>query len=135
MEPGNFKAHYERSRLWCVRAQMDARSDKERAKKEYREAADCARRALALRSDHAMTHVILGMSLRELGMRKEAVDSFRTAIECSPDLVEAHLLLGETLLDAGQLAEARAPLESAARLAHPDDPRPRAAMARWKERK
>ena len=135
MEPANFKAHYELSRLWWVRAQMDARNDKKRAKKDYQEAADRARRAIALRTDHAMAHVILAMSLRELGMRKEAIASLRTAIECSPDLVEAHLLLGETLLDAGQLAEARTSLERAARLAHPDDPRPRAALVRWKERK
>ena len=133
MEPGNFKAYYELSRIWCVRAQTDARSDKARAKKEYQEAADWARRALARRGDHALTHVILGMSLRELGMSKEAVDSYRTAIECSPDLAEAHLLLGETLLDAGQLAEARTSLERAARLSPTHDARLRAALARLRK--
>jgi cytochrome c-type biogenesis protein CcmH/NrfG len=80
-----------------------------------------------------LTHVILGMSLRELGMSKEAVDSYRTAIECSPDLAEAHLLLGETLLDAGQLAEARTSLERAARLSPTHDARLRAALARLRK--
>jgi Flp pilus assembly protein TadD len=53
-------------------------------------------------------------------------------VEHSPDLAEAHLNLGETLAEEGQIAQARTSLERAAQLASPDDPRPRAALAKLK---
>jgi tetratricopeptide (TPR) repeat protein len=130
LAPEGFKAHYELSRLFWVRADRDRGKDAERARKEYEESIASARRALACRPDHGMAHVVLGMSLRGLGKRDEAREAFRTAITCSPDLADAHLYLGELLAEEGRTAEARASLERAVQLARPEDSRPRDALAR-----
>lgn len=129
LAPEKFKAYHELSRLLWVQADKSARAKPERARAQFEESAACARQALVRRPDHAMSHVLLGMSLRRLDKRAEALDAFRKAVECAPDLVDAHLYLGETLAEAGQLAEARASLERAQAL-KPDDPRPRAALAK-----
>lgn len=129
LAPEKFKAYHELSRLLWIQGDRIARTKPERARAQFEESAACARQALARRPDYAMSHVLLGMSLRRLYKRAEALDAFRMAVECAPNLADAHLYLGETLAEAGQFAEARASLERA-RALKPDDPRPRAALAK-----
>lgn len=133
LAPDGFKAHYELSRLFWVRADRDRGKDSQRARQEYEESIASARRALASRPDYGMAHVVVGMSLRGLGKRDEARQAFRTAITCSPDLPDAHLYLGEILAEEGRTAEARASLERAVQLARPEDSRPREALAKLKK--
>jgi tetratricopeptide (TPR) repeat protein len=133
LAPDGFKAHYELSRLFWVRADRDRGKDAERARQEFGESVVSARRALACRPDYGMAHVVLGMSLRGLGKRDEAREAFRTAITCSPDLADAHLYLGEMLAEEGRTAEARASLERAVQLARPEDARAREALAKLKK--
>lgn len=133
MDPDKFRAYYELGRLLWTWAETDRRNNIEQSKARYEEGAAFARRAIARRPEHAMAHIVLGLCLRGLGEQKAALEAFRTAVECGPDLTDAHFRLGETLADAGQLAEARAALERAVQLARPDDPRPRAALAKLKK--
>jgi tetratricopeptide (TPR) repeat protein len=133
LAPEKFEAYHELSRLLWIQADRIVRSKPERARAQFEEAAACARQALARRPDHAMSHVLLGMSLRRLGKRPEALEAFRRAVECAPNLVEAHLYLGETLAEAGQVNAARVALERAREL-KPDDPRPRAALAKLNQK-
>ena len=129
MAPEKFKAYQDLSQLLWVRADQDERTNRDRARGEFEEAAATARQAIARQPHSAMAHVILGMSLRRLGKRPQALDTFRTAVECNPNLAEAHLFLGETLAEGGQTTEARVSLRRAVELA-PDDPHPRAALAK-----
>ncbi len=134
LAPEKSQAHYELSRLLWIRADLDERSDHQRARAEFEEAAACARQAIAQRPNHAMAHVLLGMSLRRLGQRQEALSAFRTAIEYGPNLSDAHFYLGEALVEADQFAEARTSLERARDLS-PNDPRPEAALAKLQKKK
>jgi tetratricopeptide (TPR) repeat protein len=133
LEPDRFQAYHDRSRLLWMWAEKDGRTDSARARARYEEAAECAREAIARQPDDASAHISLGLCLRRLGKRPEALTAFGTAAEQSPDLAEAYLNLGETLAEDGQVAKARACLERAVQLASPDDPRPRAALAKLKK--
>jgi tetratricopeptide (TPR) repeat protein len=95
----------------------------------FEEAADFARKAIALQPDHAFAHLYLGLALQHLGRRAEAIDALRDAVSCSPESSDPHLHLGEVLAEDGQKEAALAELGRAAELAG-DDPRPRQALAR-----
>jgi tetratricopeptide (TPR) repeat protein len=96
---------------------------------KLREAAEYARRATALKPDHAFAQICLGLALKRLGERAEAVRAFRAAVACRPELAPPHFYLGEALAEEGQLTEARKHLHTAVELA-PQDARPRQALAR-----
>jgi tetratricopeptide (TPR) repeat protein len=132
LAPEKFKAYHQLSRLLWTRATKDARTDSRRARAEFEEAAACSRKAIDRQSDHAMSHVVLGLALRQLGKQEEALQSLRTAVELGPNLTDAHYYLGETLADAGKYAEARISLRSAVELS-PQDPRPQKALAKLKK--
>lgn len=129
LAPEKFKAHHQLSRLLWMRASKDALTNSQRTRAELEETVACARRAIARRSDHAMSHVVLGLALRELGKREEALQAFRTAVECGPNLTDTHFYLGETLADAGQFTAARLALQRAVEL-NPQDPRPQKTLAK-----
>ena len=137
LAPENVYAHYYRSRiLWSQGEQLLRQSGSEaKARELLQAAAEDARAALQRKPDHALAHMVLGLSMKRLQRRREAVDSLRTAVQCGPDLAEPALFLGETLAEDGQTADARRYLEQAVRLAKPDDSRPRAALARLESRK
>ena len=98
----------------------------------YREAADCARKAVALKPDHAFAHLYLGLCLKELGRKDEAIASLRQAVLCNPASAEPHLHLGEALAEKGDQDEALAELNRAADAAGDDDERPREALKKWR---
>jgi tetratricopeptide (TPR) repeat protein len=132
LAPEKTQAYYYLARLSWGQAEQRRRQDSDpaRALAGFRAAADYARQALTRKPDHAMAHMILGLSLKYLGQRVEALASLRTAVTCGPDLAYPHLYLGEMLAEDGQEVEARTHLEQAVRLAPADDPQPRAALER-----
>jgi tetratricopeptide (TPR) repeat protein len=60
-----------------------------------REAADSFRRAIHLKSDHALAHFNLGLCLKKLNDRNGAADEFRAALRCQPDFAPARQALEE----------------------------------------
>jgi tetratricopeptide (TPR) repeat protein len=132
LAPEKAQAHYYLARLSLGRAEQLRRQDNEdpEALAQLRAAASQARKVLVRKPDHAMAHMILGLSLKYLGQRAEALASLRTAVACGPELAYPHFYLGEMLAEDGQGAEARTHLEQAVRLAPPDDPQPRTALER-----
>jgi tetratricopeptide (TPR) repeat protein len=104
------------------------------AEQAFEEAASWARKALALKPDHALANISLGLALKRLGRRAAALEALRQAVDCAPGLADAHLHLGEELAEEGRRADALAHLEQAVQLAPADDPRPAAALARLRSR-
>jgi tetratricopeptide (TPR) repeat protein len=97
---------------------------------QYRAAADLADKALAQKPDYGLAHLLRGQCLGRLGQKAEAIAALRQAVACAPDIPEPSLELGEALREQGELVEARTHLEYAARVARPEDPRPREALKR-----
>ena len=58
-----------------------------------RDAADCFRRALAIKPDRTLAHYNLGLCLEKLGERAEAADEFRASLRCRPDYAPAQAAL------------------------------------------
>jgi len=85
---------------------------------KYREAAEAARLAAKLKPDHAPSHMVRGLALRQLGEPAAAIGCFRRAVECRPEMVETHQYLGETLADNGQDLEALGELGIALQLGY-----------------
>jgi tetratricopeptide (TPR) repeat protein len=100
------------------------------AAERFRAAAETARRAVKLKPDHALAHMLLGMASNKLGRRDEGMESLRMAVRCRPDFAEVHLQLGEALVADGHKAEALIQLRIAEELAPAEDARPRQALAR-----
>ena len=65
-----------------------------------------ARRALAIDSSRARTHLLLGMALARSGAHDEALTSFDQAITIAPDLADAHGNRADVLVELGRHAEA-----------------------------
>jgi Flp pilus assembly protein TadD len=74
------------------------------------------RRAIAVTSDNAIAHAVLGSALRDSGRIEEALPEFREAIRIDPTLYTAHGGLGDALLALGRPAEALPELARAAQL-------------------
>jgi tetratricopeptide (TPR) repeat protein len=85
-----------------------------------RGAADCFRKATALKADYTEAWFNLGQCLKEQGERPGAIEALRTAVRCRPQSAQAYAVLGELLAKEGKREEAIACLRNAARLA-PDD--------------
>jgi tetratricopeptide (TPR) repeat protein len=112
-------------RLW-----HDSPGKREAARAMFREGAERAARATAVKSDFALAHLFRGRCLMYLGRQAEAIRCFRRAVECQPELADAHLYLGEALAEDGRVKEARVHLRHAVQTAPENDPRPRQALER-----
>jgi tetratricopeptide (TPR) repeat protein len=108
-------------------------SERAQAQALFREAAGLARQALAIKPDYGYAHMVLGLSLNQLGERGPALAALRQAVRCNPEFAELHYHLGEMLAEDGQGAEARPRLEQALRLAPPGAPWRLAAETRLAE--
>ena len=93
-------------------------SDGDRA---LREAADAARRAIALDARDAGGHFALSGAALYLGEHDAALANARRAIELNPNFAYAHYRLGQVLIFAGKPAEAIEPIKRSLRLS-PYDP-------------
>jgi tetratricopeptide (TPR) repeat protein len=96
----------------------------------YRQAAELARQAVAIKPEDALGQMFLGLALKPLGQRKEALAAFRTAIRCAPDKPDPYLHLAEALAEDGDKDEARRVLQEGCRLVPSEDPRLRQALER-----
>jgi tetratricopeptide (TPR) repeat protein len=82
----------------------------------YRQAEQCARRALVLNPNLGYGHFALGQALHSQMHRPHAIVSYRTATKLMPDFAEAHYLLGLVLHEHGAMSEAVSCLQHALRL-------------------
>ncbi|MBI1832451.1 MAG: tetratricopeptide repeat protein [Planctomycetes bacterium] len=94
----------------------------------FEDAAQSARKALAIRPDYGFAHMALGRSLKHLGQKAEALKSLRDAVHCSPEYADNHLYLGQALAEGDNIAEARIHLKQALLLSPPTDPRAKEAL-------
>jgi tetratricopeptide (TPR) repeat protein len=133
-EPKNSTAHWLLGEMLFARGlRFQEQADRKKEATElFRAAVTAEDRALAVQSDLAAAHLTRGRALLSLGQNAEAISALRRAAHCRPDSVDAYLYLGETLAAQGETTEALECLENAARLAAPNDSRPRDALARWR---
>jgi tetratricopeptide (TPR) repeat protein len=135
-DPQNVKAHYFLGTALLLRGEKKSQEPggREAAREFFRQAVAAEDRALAIKADHGYAHLARGRALKGLGRTDEALAALRQAVLCQPEYADMHLALGEALAEAGQVREGLVHLEDAARLAKPDDPRPRQALDKWRAR-
>ena len=83
---------------------------------KFAEAADCHRRAVALRPDYADAHTNLGNALYAMGMPEESIAAHRRAVACRPGFAEGYNNLGAGLHAMGKIDEAIESYNTALRL-------------------
>lgn len=132
--PDNVLATYLLSKLFYARGEQLWAKKSPEAKAAFRSAVAAARAALVHKPDHALAWLIIGLCLERLGEKEEAMAALRQSVACGPDLPDAALHLGKLLTAKGEWREARSLLDHAARMARPDDPRPKAALAELQEK-
>jgi len=93
--------------------------------RQFKEAADNARKAIELNPASAPAQVSLAYSLVRLGSAQEALPAARKAIELAPTSAVAHAALGEALLRDNKVADAEAAFRKALEL----DPKAADALA------
>ena len=81
--------------------------------RQFKEAADNARKAIELNPASAPAQVSLAYSLVRLGSAQEALPAARKAIELAPTSAVAHAALGEALLRDNKVADAEAAFRKA----------------------
>jgi Flp pilus assembly protein TadD len=108
----NDKSPYPHSNLSVVYTDMNRNE----------EALEEARKAVALKSDEPIFHVVLGNALSFTGDRRHAIEEYKTALKLKPDYENALYNLGRTLNDDGQVSDAKLTLSQALEL-DPDDER------------
>jgi Flp pilus assembly protein TadD len=116
LAPQKVQAHYYLALLLLKEGEA-RKPDDPRADVLFREAADLAGQAVAVKPDYGYAHMALGLSLKHLGKRPEAEAALRESLRCNPELAEPHFELGKMLAEDGNGAEARTNLEHAVRLA------------------
>ncbi len=132
--PRNAKAHlFMANALYLWGEQRHRQPDgKGPALELFQKAVAAADQALGLQWDLPHAHMIRGQALKHLGRIEESLQALREAVVVGSESAEFHVALGEGLAEAGQLPEALQHLENAVQLARPDDPRPRAALEKWR---
>jgi tetratricopeptide (TPR) repeat protein len=124
-DPDSSDAHFHLAQALFALAEREWQQTPgdERLKGLFREAAEHAQKAAALKPDFARAYLFWGLSLKYLGDPAAAVAPLRKGVACRPEDIELQLALGEALLESGQGKEAKTYLENARRL-DPNDPRP-----------
>lgn len=97
--------------------------------KEYEEAASYFKAALRIKRDSSMTHYLLAVCLRELGLMDAYRESLENALLFDPKHPEANYDYGQLLLDEGDVAGAAEHFRRSADAA-PTVPLPRQALER-----
>jgi predicted O-linked N-acetylglucosamine transferase (SPINDLY family) len=95
---------------WCQRGEVH------QVHGQLEQAADCYRRALALRPDLIEALCNLGMALLQSGRVEEAVLRLREAVCLRPDFAEIHNNLGMALMTQGEHEQALSHFQQAIRL-------------------
>ena len=122
LAPDKVQTHYYLALLLVKEGEALGDDGQAHAQALFREAAELARQALAIKPDYGYAQMALGLALKHLGRISEAISALRQAVHSNPEFAELHLQLGEALADQGQEPEARPSLEQALWLAPPDAP-------------
>lgn len=132
LRPDSMQAHYFLAVALFEQAEKarQAANDPAAGQARYERAAAAARRATELKPDHALSHMILGQSLRYLGDKPGAATALRRATACRPELTNPHLFLGEVLASEGRDGEALGELLIAVRVASLRETAPGEALGR-----
>ena len=93
------------------------------------EAAAALGESVRLKPDYAPGHLYQSKALLRLGKLAEAEAAARAGVQVRPEEWEGYLAVSDVLAAAGRKAEAIAAAEQAAKLAHPDEPRAKQALA------
>ena len=94
------EARYLLSLVFLMEGQDEAgRGDQERARTLFQQAVALANEVLAIRPEHGMAHMTLGLSLKYLGERARALAALRQAVRCNPEKAELHFYLGDLLAE------------------------------------
>jgi protein O-GlcNAc transferase len=133
LDPNKVQAHFFLSAALFHQAERKD-ADPARARQQFEDAAQEARRTLDLQPTHAFAFVYLGLSLKHLGRADEALAALENAVRCGPESVDPHLHLGEALLEAGRREDGVRQLEDAVRVAPASDNRPRLALERLQKK-
>jgi tetratricopeptide (TPR) repeat protein len=99
------------------------------------QAAESLAESVRLKPDYAPGCLYRSKALLRLGRLKEAEAAARAGIGCRPEEYKGYLALADVLAAAGRKADAIAEAEQAVKLAHPNDPRPKQALAALRKRK
>lgn len=109
--------------------QAEAGGRKAEADKLLTEAAAALGESVRLKPDYAPGHLYQSKALLRLGKLPEAEAAARAGVAVRPEEWEGYLAVADVLAAAGRKPEAIAAAEQAAKLAHPDEPRPKQALA------
>jgi tetratricopeptide (TPR) repeat protein len=93
-------------------------------KEGFLAAAECFRRAIAIKGDDSAGYLNMARCYRKAGEPARALGALRTSLRIRPDFSEAHTDLAEMLMQQGDDAEALEHLGYAIKLALTDDPKP-----------
>jgi tetratricopeptide (TPR) repeat protein len=111
----------------------EAAGRKADAEKQLAQAAESLGESVRLKSDYAPGYYYRAKALLRLGRLKEAEQAARSGVNCRPEEWEGYLILADVLSAAGRKAEAVTAAEQAVKLAHPNEPRPKQALAALKK--
>lgn len=134
-DPDGAQTTYTLALVLFTRAEveLDRSPGSAEARSWLREAADRARRATALKSDHAHAFAVWGLALLALGEPAAAIAPLRVAAEQEPTHFQVRFGLGRALAASGMVREAETELEAARQL-QPDDPRPGRELERLRRK-
>ncbi len=110
----------------------DVAGDTARAADEYTKALAAMGRAVALKPDYAVGYYYQARTLLWL---KRPADALRAINECvarRPEEWDGYIVLADVYQATGRKADAVAALEQAVKLANPNEPRPKQALAKLK---
>jgi len=85
-------------------------------KRQFTQAIDSYKQALALKSDYDLVVINMANAYRQLGKDEEALVGYRRFMELDPRNAQIRYEAAQILVDAGKLAEARAQLNEALKL-------------------
>jgi Flp pilus assembly protein TadD len=122
LDPDNAHAHYLLAVTLFVQAEVESKRlpNSVQAKAGFRECAEKAQRAAALRPTQGSSYLYWGMALQRLGEPAAAVAPLRQGVEATPSDYKLQQTLGEVLQETGQLQEADVYLENARKLSARD---------------
>ncbi len=84
--------------------------------RQFEQAIDSYKRALALKSDYDLVVINMANAYRQLGKDDEALVGYRRYLELDPKNAQIRYEAAQVLIDRGELADARAQLQQALKL-------------------
>jgi tetratricopeptide (TPR) repeat protein len=127
--PNHAAGHFYLGRVFSIEADYTRRrGDATRADSLEDAAIREFRRCCSLNPGHGAAHLDAAKSLLRLKRYAEAREEAQEAVRISPQTSETHFTVGQILLESGKPRDAIPSLEEAAKLAAPQDDRPRVLL-------